>query len=982
MQRATGSHWTARLHQVTQQVGLSSARGALLAFADYNSDNFVDLFLAAEGEGGGSPRQLQVYTWRGDAHSGRFEQKLRWNVSGLLGLIPGDFDGDGQLDAIAMVEHSSCAHAGAISFLECNRTFGCAAAPARATIRPTAASQPLALDFNGDMRTDLLGAYRDFGGSPRNCTQRLHEPCSLNMSEAHCCSCGLQCTGGGHEGGHERGGPASGTCNFGGVAEPLTWTNSWEGASGFSPIRPFESGASPFLETSPPGLQRLPPTAPPDPPSAPSPPSDPAVPTGGSPYRPAVPNSNANVDLNGDCRADIALVALPAEAPPSTLGCEAVACQLLIWLQQPDGPGPVDTSDTAPPIEVDPASGDDAPLSPPPGTPPSPPPPPITDRWLPTPSHNLTLPVGASQISFTDLDADGLIDLVFVAPPAIAGGNFTVHAWYAMLATPSAFATSWVHSSCVPPPRNSKLAGRLCVFDPLEELVFFKRAFTLPAGWRLGSGSTDGLDGGYAAAAALPHRPPTLSVADFFLDGFPEALLPLVAPDTWAGIVDTHGGCEAGQPCLVLLHNDEDLRCQASSFLDVFPAEEPSPSSPIPSGAEGGPRIFPLLAHVSSGAFFDLYEDGLWDILASHTNGSLAAWRQPAGGLDNYFLKVVTSDGACAPAPVDGKLVLPEMPSFDAPSPPPPLPEPPPGPPPLGPDSKASWKAAAAAPMAEVAMGAAVVVASEATTLAMRGEQAEARRQAQQQPGEVVQTRPRPRGDAQRAGSTSAAEPTRAQSSSVGARAASRAEADAGAAGEERQGLYVGEERDDRDAETNGDGTVGTDSEEGGLGMVNTSQPQREGSLRDSSDRCVRAQANDLTGYMAGVNQPGVSYQFLTTLPTQWNLMDTAQGWAINRPKQRRAAAQLAQSAYAPLLAPYVLVGLGQTHDYVSEVSCAHREGAQVRGTRAAAASQPPIPQAVRPLWRCMRAWPRLVAVHAGVAMWLIWRQHWLVRFC
>ena len=46
---------------------------------------------------------------------------------------------------------------------------------------------------------------------------------------------------------------------------------------------------------------------------------------------------------------------------------------------------------------------------------------------------------------------------------------------------------------------------------------------------------------------------------------------------------------------------------------------------------------------------------------AADPNGTLEAWRQPAGGLDRYFLKLATMDSACAPAPLDGKLVMPGM---------------------------------------------------------------------------------------------------------------------------------------------------------------------------------------------------------------------------------------------------------------------------------------------------------------------------------
>tara|TARA_B110001452_G_scaffold131076_1_gene108896 strand:- start:340 stop:870 length:531 start_codon:yes stop_codon:yes gene_type:complete len=71
------------------------------------------------------------------------------------------------------------------------------------------------------------------------------------------------------------------------------------------------------------------------------------------------------------------------------------------------------------------------------------------------------------------------------------------------------------------------------------------------------------------------------------------------------------------------------------------------------------------------------------------------------------------------------------------------------------------------------------------------------------------------------------------------------------------------------------------------------------------------------TPLQTGVNQPGVSYQFHTSLPTQWDLMNTE--WSWNRKKQARAGVQLPQSAYSPLLPPYVHFGLGQTNDFVED---------------------------------------------------------------
>ena len=181
-QRATGSHWSTRLQQA--YVGLSKARGQLLAFGDYNADNFVDIYLAApppehvhdehahdeHAHGHATPpndlprRQLQVWLWRGDAHTGHFalSPSTKWEVPGLLGIIPGDFNGDGELDAIAATSHPRCAEYGAVSLQLCNRTDGCTAEPSEQRLPSGAASQPLALDFTGNMHADLLAAYRDF----------------------------------------------------------------------------------------------------------------------------------------------------------------------------------------------------------------------------------------------------------------------------------------------------------------------------------------------------------------------------------------------------------------------------------------------------------------------------------------------------------------------------------------------------------------------------------------------------------------------------------------------------------------------------------------------------------------------------------------------------------------------------------------------------------------------------------------------------
>ena len=106
------------LQDVTYGVGLAELQGELLAFADVDANEFIDFF--AVGERGG---ELQAWLWQGPVGQGGEgagfaapAQERRAEVAGLVGLIPGDFDGDGVLDAVAMTRavamtlHSAGAH--------------------------------------------------------------------------------------------------------------------------------------------------------------------------------------------------------------------------------------------------------------------------------------------------------------------------------------------------------------------------------------------------------------------------------------------------------------------------------------------------------------------------------------------------------------------------------------------------------------------------------------------------------------------------------------------------------------------------------------------------------------------------------------------------------------------------------------------------------------------------------------------------------
>ena len=124
------------------------------------------------------------------------------------------------------------------------------------------------------------------------------------------------------------------------------WANGWDGPTSWSSSAPFGNdaagGGAPHGEKGQAssgtalaeraaaskqqtggeagGKAGAPPAPPPKGP--PPPPQRPWL-------RLAVPNSNANVDLNGDCRADLVVIALPPDAPAEAT-CYTVACTMLV----------------------------------------------------------------------------------------------------------------------------------------------------------------------------------------------------------------------------------------------------------------------------------------------------------------------------------------------------------------------------------------------------------------------------------------------------------------------------------------------------------------------------------------------------------------------------------------------------------------------------------------------------------------------------
>ena len=350
------------------------------------------------------------------------------------------------------------------------------------------------------------------------------------------------------------------------------------------------------------------------------------------------------------------------------------------------------------------------------------------------PSLNLSLPIGATQLAFSDLDADGLVDVIFAAPAQHAGGNATLHIWYAQLLTPfhhrlmgggassapsgggGASNQTW----CVPPPRPVQ---PLCTPPDFSTLSFFQRRFELPAGGerrrrRRAGRRRQPARGPDTLTRRLPRR---LSRRSSAARARPRAGrtehggepgLPLALLHTTTGCVAAERRLEVFNGCVAVGERGEgriEPRVEAAGegggggggggvhgrrsevYEEEYGEEGAARRRTGRGGSSGGGgsggggssggggrrvgqadgRRRPALARAGlpplggrSSAAFDLFEDGVWDLIAAYPNGTISAWRQPQGGLDNYFLKVVSTDGACAPAPLDGKLVLPDMPDF------------------------------------------------------------------------------------------------------------------------------------------------------------------------------------------------------------------------------------------------------------------------------------------------------------------------------
>ncbi|RKP26277.1 hypothetical protein SYNPS1DRAFT_28023 [Syncephalis pseudoplumigaleata] len=142
-------------------LGLDHVLGHPVAFGDFNSDKFTDIFVLS-----GDQRTLTVYLWQPDAKQFKASTAMISIPSSEDGafvienVIPGDFNYDGALDVLLMGRKGPIERDDPKGDLLMRVYLGNGRDrldPGYITVPASTAAQPIPFDFAGDMRIHLLG---------------------------------------------------------------------------------------------------------------------------------------------------------------------------------------------------------------------------------------------------------------------------------------------------------------------------------------------------------------------------------------------------------------------------------------------------------------------------------------------------------------------------------------------------------------------------------------------------------------------------------------------------------------------------------------------------------------------------------------------------------------------------------------------------------------------------------------------------------
>ncbi|KAG0233971.1 hypothetical protein BGW41_001269 [Actinomortierella wolfii] len=157
------------LYNVDQDIGLQDIEGTVAAFGDFNGDKYTDIITL-----GGDQQSFGVYLW--DHASWAFRQLKEATVTIeqtprpfiITNIVPGDFNHDGRLDVLVMgQEDPSGKPDGELQMRVYLGNSDNGWDTQYISVPSSTSQQPMTFDFNGDMRTDLLG-YTFEGYQPSN----------------------------------------------------------------------------------------------------------------------------------------------------------------------------------------------------------------------------------------------------------------------------------------------------------------------------------------------------------------------------------------------------------------------------------------------------------------------------------------------------------------------------------------------------------------------------------------------------------------------------------------------------------------------------------------------------------------------------------------------------------------------------------------------------------------------------------------------
>ncbi|XP_064779949.1 T-cell immunomodulatory protein-like isoform X2 [Oncorhynchus masou masou] len=152
-----GKYSASALQDVTTDLFGSENHGTVAAFGDFNSDKQTDIFIIRE--------QSELVIFLADLKAPYFKPKVHITKKDLpvnciiTGVVPGDYDGDSQMDVLLTVKLKTKATSDTmvVVFWGNNQTLD-----EQVDLNKTFVDQPLIMDFNGDMIPDIFGISADF----------------------------------------------------------------------------------------------------------------------------------------------------------------------------------------------------------------------------------------------------------------------------------------------------------------------------------------------------------------------------------------------------------------------------------------------------------------------------------------------------------------------------------------------------------------------------------------------------------------------------------------------------------------------------------------------------------------------------------------------------------------------------------------------------------------------------------------------------